>query len=76
MKILVLVQNYPNLNGNKALMYVHVRNKYYVKYGIQVDVVNFDAKESYEIDGVKVLTEDMYDKNEKYDYWTNSLIMN
>lgn len=68
MKILVLVQNYPNLNGNKALMYVHVRNKYYVKYGIQVDVVNFDAKESYEIDGVKVLTEDMYDKNEKYDY--------
>jgi len=33
-KILVLVQDYPNNNGGVALMYVHVRNKYYIQHNI------------------------------------------
>ena len=32
--ILVLVQDYPDNSGSVALMYVHVRNKYYAKHNI------------------------------------------
>ena len=40
-KILVLVQNYPDNDGGVALMYVHVRNKYYIQHDIDVTVLNF-----------------------------------
>lgn len=59
-KILVLVQNYPNLDGGVSLMYVHVRNKYYLQHDIDVTVLNFSAKHDYEIDKIKVITEDSY----------------
>ena len=42
-KILVLVQDYPNNNGGVALMYVHVRNKYYIQHNIDVTVLNFSS---------------------------------
>ena len=36
--ILVLVQDYSDNSGSVALMYVHVRNKYYAKHNINVTV--------------------------------------
>lgn len=61
-KILVLVPDYPNKNSH-ALMYVHVRNKYYVKHGITPVVLNFNAKANYTYDGIKVITYEAYIKN-------------
>lgn len=49
-KILVLVQDYPNNNGGVALMYVHVRNKYYIQHNIDVTVLNFSSVDDYVID--------------------------
>ena len=67
-KILVLVQNYPNNDDGVALMYVHVRNKYYIQHDIDVTVLNFSSHDDYVIDNIKVITEDTYKKeNKKYD---------
>lgn len=44
-KILVLVQDYPNNNGGVALMYVHVRNKYYIQHNIDV-IENYKCSNS------------------------------
>lgn len=66
--ILVLVQDYPDNSGSVALMYVHVRNKYYAKHNINVTVLNFTATGNYIIDGIKVITEKTYKKeNRNYD---------
>ncbi|RKI30434.1 glycosyltransferase family 1 protein [bacterium 1xD8-6] len=62
-KILVLTVDYPNNNGGVALMYVHVRNKYYIENGIDVTVLNFSAKENYEIEGIKVIGKESYEKS-------------
>lgn len=59
-KVLVLVQDYPNNDGGVALMYVHVRNKYYVQHDIDVTVLNFSTNENYKIDGISVLCESSY----------------
>ncbi len=67
-KILVLSANYPNNKGGVSMMYVHTRNKYYIKHGIDVTVLNFCAKENYTIDGIKVITSACYKKSDiKYD---------
>ena len=66
-KVLVLVQNYPDNSGGISLMYVHVRNKYYVKHGISVTVLSFTAKNDYNIDNIRVITEKTY-KNENKRY--------
>lgn len=66
-KILVLVADYPNNEGGVALMYVHVRNKYYIQHQIDVTVLNFAARADYEIDGVKVIIEKTFrERKEKY----------
>lgn len=66
--ILVLVQDYPNNSGGVVLMYVHVRNKYYIQHDIDVTVLNFSSSDDYIIDNIKVITEDTYRKeNIKYD---------
>lgn len=70
MKVLVLCAAYPNLKGSKALNYVHVRNKYYLKEGIVPVVLNFSAKCSYEIDGVEVITLKEYQKQRRYQTYT------
>lgn len=59
-KVLVLVANYPNNDGGVALMYVHVRNKYYIQHGIDVTVLNFASKEDYVIDGIDVISKKSY----------------
>ena len=64
MKLLVLVQNYPSKDSHNR-MYVHVRNKYYVKNNIDVTVLNFSSKENYVYDDIKVITLDYFKKNKK-----------
>ena len=68
MKILVLTQDYPRLNGTHERMYVHVRNLFYQKKGIEVTVLNFSTNIKYEIDGIKVISEkDYYSSCNNYD---------
>lgn len=55
-KILVITTDYPNNAGKVSLQYVHTRNVEYLKFGITVTVLNFSAKENYEIDGIRVIT--------------------
>lgn len=66
--LLVAVTDYPDLNGNAALMYVHTRNKQYAKNGISVTVLNFRAKNEYRIDEIPVVPLEVYRTNdENYD---------
>lgn len=65
---LVLVADYPNNEGGVALMYVHVRNKYYIQHEINVTVLNFNTSNDYEIDGIKVISLKSYENaNKAYD---------
>lgn len=65
MKILVLAEDYSRPNGYVSLHYIHSRNKLYVNRGIDVSVLSFKSKEDYMIDGVKVITLQSYEKNQK-----------
>ncbi len=68
MKILVACANYPNNEGGKLLYYAHMRNLSYVKYGIEVTVLNFAANDNYQIDGISVITLKEYKRyNIQYD---------
>lgn len=67
-KILVLVADYPNKYGEKNLMYVHVRNKYYLKMGMSVHVLNFRTSIKYNYEGIEVISLNDYNHNfENYD---------
>jgi glycosyltransferase involved in cell wall biosynthesis len=49
-------------------MFVHVRNLYYMKQGMDVTVLNFRYDQDYEIDGVQVIALATYEKdNKSYD---------
>ena len=61
-KVLVACADYPDLNGNLAMMYVHVRNRYYISHGIDVVVLNFHASSDYIIDGIRVISLKTYKK--------------
>lgn len=61
-RVLVIAQNYPNLEGGISLQYIHSRNKWYVQNGIHVSVVSFEAKKDYVIEGVYVYTYRTYKK--------------
>lgn len=67
-KVLVAVADYPRLSGEKAMMFVHVRNLRYVENGISVTVLNFAVKESYNLDGINVISlSDFKKSSAKYD---------
>lgn len=67
-RVLVLAEDYPNNYGGVTLMYIHTRNLAYIKDNIEVTVINFRAKEPYNIDGIDVITEKEYnDSNKNYD---------
>lgn len=68
MKVLVAVVDYPNNDGNRSMMFVHVRNQYYRENGVDVSVLNFSAKQNYEIDGIRVITFSYYKKNIDFNY--------
>lgn len=55
MRVLVACADYPSENS-RALQFVHVRNKYYIKAGIDVTVLNFACSNSYEFEGVNVVS--------------------
>lgn len=63
MKLLVLATNYPKPDGSVSLQYIHSRNKWYVKKGIDVSVISFKTKEDYILDGVKVYSPGTYSKD-------------
>lgn len=70
MKVLVLSAAYPKNDGSVAMYYVHARNCYYLQEGIEVNVLNFSAREEYIIDGIKVFGLKQYEesfRNVKYD---------
>lgn len=68
MKVLILAEDYPNNNGGISLMYIHTRNLYYQKNGIDVEVLNFRATEDYVFENIPVITIKSYkEKNKKYD---------
>ncbi len=67
MRLLVTVADYPSIHGI-TLMYVHTRNLYYKKLGIDTTVLNFSAKESYTYEDIKVVSlKDFYNIKEKFD---------
>jgi len=59
-RVLVLVAAYPTTAGEVALMYVHVRSLWYMKNGLQVDVLNLSASSDDCVDGIRVLCKDTY----------------
>lgn len=70
MKLLVLVADYPKPDDYISMMFVHVRNQYYVKHNIDVTVLNFKANENYIVDNIPVITLQEYLRNrteKKYD---------
>lgn len=62
---LLLAEDYPDNNGGVSLMYIHTRNKYYIKNNINVTVLNFRAKKNYIVDGIQVITLKSYEKERK-----------
>ena len=68
MKVLVLTTFYPGDGSGEAHRFVHVRNLYYKKVGVDLKVLCFEAKKSYEYEGIQVITIKDYLKNaDKYD---------
>lgn len=70
MKVLVLATSYPHPDGHYPLQYIHSRNQLYIKQGIDVSVVSFDASYDYELEGVSVYTLQSYTeklKDEPFD---------
>lgn len=67
MRILVLATSYPQPDGHFPLQYIHSRNQLYVKQGIDVSVISFDAEVDYELEGVQVYTLSTYEKTIKHE---------
>ena len=65
MKVLVLATDYPMPGGNESHRYIHVRNKYYQEHGIDVTVLNFEAKERYVYDEINVIDFKTYNKDKR-----------
>lgn len=66
-KILVLVQDYPDCDGHIAMAYVHTRNLYYQQHGIDITVLSFNAESSYYFEGIHVISfSDFQAEKEKY----------
>ena len=67
-KLLVLTTFYPGDGSGEAHRFVHVRNLYYQEQGIDLKVLCFEAKKSYEYEGIQVITlADYLSENENYD---------
>jgi glycosyltransferase involved in cell wall biosynthesis len=70
LKVLILATDYPSIKNKATLHYIHVRNVYYAKKGVNVVVLNFSATKNYSIDEINVITLDTYKKemeDEKFD---------
>ena len=70
MRVLVLTTQYPDPNGYVRQFFVHTRNRWYARNGIEVDVVSFGATRNYVIDDVRVYTTQSYElelRKKRYD---------
>ena len=56
MRVLVLVQGYPEVNDRYNMAYVHTRLLGYVARGIDVTVLNFACGEDYVYEGIPVIS--------------------
>lgn len=54
-KALVLCADYPNEAGGRAMAFVHVRNVWLKKHGVDITVLNFATSDAYVIDGIDVV---------------------
>jgi len=63
LRILVLTTAYPTPENPGMLMYVHTRNLYYAKEGIDVTVLNFSSEQNYEFQRIPVITYKTYIQN-------------
>ena len=63
-KVLVACADYPRDEG-RALQFVHVRNKYYQKNGIDVTVLNFASEKSYVYENVPVISLNDYNREKE-----------
>ncbi len=64
LKILVLSESYPGLKAS-SMAYVHSRNQYYISQGHEVEVLSFQAEETYSFEGVNVFRENYFLQREK-----------
>ena len=64
-KYLIIVTDYPNNNGGKALYYVHNRNLEYHRVGLDITVLNFSASNNYVIDNIKEIV-NLYGDESKF----------
>lgn len=69
MKILVLAENYTNLEDVVSLHYIHTRNLYYLQQGHDIDVLSFSTSDDYMLDGINVFRKEYFDevKLQSYD---------
>lgn len=56
MTVLILTADYPQPGSNPTMYFVHTRNKYYLRKGLDLEVLSFAAKKDYVFEGVKVFT--------------------
>ena len=63
MRLLILTAFYPIPGVTHERMFVHVRNCYYQAHGEDVTVLNFATNTSYVVDGIKVITQNEYERN-------------
>ncbi len=54
-RILVLVAKYPTSAGYIGVMFVHARNLWYAKSGLNVEVLNLSATRDDHVDGIRVI---------------------
>ena len=59
-KVLVATSVYPKTENSYGGIYIHTRNKYYRKHGIDVTVLCFTADCDYIIDDIKVISYKTY----------------
>lgn len=70
MRVLVLTTNYPSPKVSVGLMYIHTRNKYYKKAGINVEVLNFSTDTDYVWEEINVISLNTYYLQDKsYDIY-------
>lgn len=63
MKILILCNQYPSLDCYSKGTFFHVRNKYYLYMGCDLDVISFTSKNNYCLDNIDVYTPAGFNKD-------------
>ncbi|WP_300382628.1 glycosyltransferase family 4 protein [Clostridium sp.] len=62
MKVLILATDYPRPDGYVASYFIHSRNLYYKEKLVDVTVLNFNSKNDYYVDGIRVICLNSYEK--------------